>query len=360
MKTILYKLIVLVFLLPGFMFGGNDFTGKHTKEKKVSKTFEVAADANLKIDNSYGYIDIATWDKNAVSIEVFIKTNGNDADKVQEKLDNINIQFKQTSTGVSVKTHFGKDKRSFWDAIFSSFDNVNMEVNYIVRAPASNNLDISNDYGAIIIDKVLGNTKISCDYGRMEIDELQGDSNYLNFDYTRDSRIGYIKNAEINADYSDFVVEEARKLYVNADYTDSRIIKVTELKYTCDYGKMEIGKVKRLEGNGDYLNTRIERLYGRATINVDYGGVTIEKLMESLKSLDISSDYAGIKIGYDQDLKFNFDIQTSYASVKGLDNFELKKSSESSNSRNYSGYYNSGKTNTNITINSSYGNISFK
>lgn len=360
MKTILYNLLALVFFLPGLMYGGNNFTGKHTKEKKINKTFEVAADADLKIDNSYGYIDISTWEKNIVSIEVFIRTNGNDADKVQEKLDDINIQFKQSSSGVNVKTHFNKEKRSFWDAIFSSSDNVNVEVNYIVRAPANNNLDISNDYGAIIIDKVLGNTKISCDYGRIEIDELQGDSNYLNFDYTRDSRIGYVKNGEINADYSDFVVDEAKRLYVNADYTNSRIMKVNELKYTCDYGKMEIGKVKRLNGNGDYLSTRIERLYGRATINVDYGGVTIEKLMESLKSLDISSDYAGIKLGYDPDLKFNFSIQTSYASVKGLDNFELKKSSESSNNRNYSGYYNSEKTNTNITINSSYGNISFK
>lgn len=360
MKPILYKLFTLAFLLPTLMFGGNALTGKHTKKKKVSKTFEVAANANLKIENSYGYIDIATWDKNSVSIEVFIKTNGNDAEKVQQKLDDINIQFKQTSSGVRVKTHFSKEKRSFWDAIFSSNNNVNMEVNYIVRAPINNNLDISNDYGAIIIDKVLGNTKISCDYGRMEIDELQGDSNYLNFDYTRDSRIGYIKNAEINADYSDFVVEEARKLYVNADYTNARILKVNDLKYTCDYGKLDIGKVKRIDGNGDYVNTRIERLYSRANINVNYGGVSIERLMESLNSLDISSNYAGIKIGYDRDLKFNFNIQTSYASVKGLDNFELIKRNDSSNSKSYSGYHNNQNTTTNITINSSYGNVTFK
>ena len=81
MRTILFKLFFLVALSPTIAFCTNrdlpdDFRGRHTKEKKLSKQYNVSADAVLKINNSYGNIDIKTWDQNRVSIEVIIKTNG--------------------------------------------------------------------------------------------------------------------------------------------------------------------------------------------------------------------------------------------------------------------------------------------
>ena len=70
-----------------------ELTGKHTKEKKIKKEFKVSADSNLKLNNSYGNVDITTWDENRVVIEVIIKTNGNDEDKVEKRLEEINVAF---------------------------------------------------------------------------------------------------------------------------------------------------------------------------------------------------------------------------------------------------------------------------
>ncbi|MUP45475.1 hypothetical protein E0K83_06915 [Gramella sp. BOM4] len=370
MKAILSSIILFAVLAPGIpsfnsitgkpgIMEVSELEGKHTREKKLKKEFQVNANSDLSIKNSYGNVDITTWDQNRVVIEVIIKTNGDDEEKVEEKLEDINVEFNQTSSGVSARTRFSKEEKSWWKEIFSGFNNVNMEVNYIIRAPESNNLDIDNDYGGIYIDKSTGNAKISCDYGKIDIGELRGRSNYLNFDYTRNSRVEYVTNAEVNADYSDYLIEEAENLIVNADYTDSKIMKVSKLEFNCDYGSVEIDKVKVLIGNGDYLTTKINRLFTSADLTLDYGSLSIGKVIKGARNININTDYAGVKLGYDNEMNFRFDVKTSYGSIKGTEGLNLEKSNQGNTSKNISGTYGSGGNAAAFNINTSYGNVQF-
>jgi len=365
MKTISYKMLFLIALIPSMIFCSNNpdpsgVNGKHSKEKKVTKEFKVAADDLLKIENSYGNIDISTWDQNTVRIEVFIKTNGDDEQKVQEKLDEINIEFNQNSAGVSAKTHFSRETSSWWSVLFGNSSNVNMEINYIIKAPVTNNVELNNDYGNIYLDKLTGNSKINCDYGKIDIGELHGNNNYLNFDYSRNSHFGYIKKANINADYSEFTIDDAEIIDINADYTTSNLKKVELLKFNCDYGSMTVDKVKKISGAGDYLNTKIGLVFQSADLNADYGSLAIDKIVKGAGNVNITSDYAGIKIGYDSGHPFRFSINTSYGNVKGIENFEVSKQNQSSSDKSYGGYHLNDSNTSNIVINSNYANISFQ
>lgn len=365
MKTTIYKLIILFTMIPAIVYCSNpssnsDFKGRFTKEKKITKKYNVSPDAILKINNSYGNIDISTWDQNVVSIEVIVKTNGNDEEKVIKKLDDIQIHFDQTPAGVSARTNFSKENNSFWSSLFGGDSNVNMEINYIIRAPVTNNVDLNNDYGSIIIDKLTGNSKISCDYGRLDIGELLGTSNNINFDYSRNSQFGYIKKAIINADYSDFTVDDAGSLDINADYTKSNIKKVELIQFNCDYGSLNVDKLKRIVGEGDYLSTKIGQIYQSADLNLDYGSIEIDEIIKGAGDIKISTDYAGIKLGYAENLPFQFMINTSYGNVKGLDNLQVNKRNQSNTKEVYSGYHLNPSANSNIVINSSYAGVTFQ
>lgn len=358
MKAI-FKILTLLLLVPALGYCHSDLSGKHTKEKKITKSYNVGATDMLKIDNSYGNIDISTWNQNKVEIVVTIKTNGDDEEKVQRKLDEIRIEFNQSSSGVSAKTQFSKESRSWWSSLFNNSGNVNMQINYLIKAPEKHSVDIDNNYGGIYIDRLLGNAKISCDYGKIDIVELRGNSNLLNFDYTRNSHIGYVKNAEINADYSAYEIEEAEKLYVNADYTDSTIKKVAQLDFNCDYGSIKIEKAKKIIGNGDYLSTKIGRVFESLDLNLDYGSASIEKILKGVSKVEINSDYAGIKLGYDREHAFNFTVKTSYANAKGLDELQIRKRHEKNTSKLLEGFHLKENTGNTIFINSSYGNVTF-
>ncbi|APU70317.1 hypothetical protein [Christiangramia flava] len=373
MKVLLSSLLLFGVLANNLPFYGEDLKsscdvvqsehskkmeGKHTRERKIKKEFTVGASDELEIDNSYGNVDITTWNENRVVIEVTIKTNGDDEDKVEDRLRAIDVDFNQTPGGVSAKTRFQKEDRSWWKNLFDGFNNVNMEINFLVKAPVGNNLVIDNDYGGIYIDKTNGNAKINCDYGKIDIGELNGSSNFLNFDYTRNSRVGKLTNAEINADYSDFEIGEADRVNLSADYTNSVFEKISTLEFSCDYGSLKIDKVKELRGSGDYLSTKINRIFTTANLDMDYGSLSIEKVIKGARSIQIDTDYTGVKIGYDSEMNFDFHVKTSYGGISGLRDLEVNRSNDRNTSKEVSGYY-GGKGGTQFQISTSYGSVDF-
>ena len=366
MKALLFNILIVAIMYPTIPnYNGTDATsdkisGKYTKEKKISKSYDVAADALLKIDNSYGNIDVSTWNQNKVQIEVVIKVNGNDEQKVREKLEEIYVKFDQTSEGVKAKTFFEEENRSWWNMIFGENNNINMEINYVIKAPITNNVHLINDYGNIYLDKLTGNAKINCDYGSIDIGELLGNANNINIDYSRNSHIRVIKNAVINADYSEFEIEDAKNLDINADYSKSKIKKVEYLKYNGDYGSLNIEKVRKLDGNGDYVSTKIGQAYQSIDLNVDYGSLEINKIMKGAGNIHIKSNYAGVKIGYARDQAFDFDIISTYGDVDGMDGLEVQKKNDESNKKSYSGYHLESGNSSNITIRSNYARITFQ
>lgn len=358
-----FKILTLLLVVPTLVLAGTNpkFKGKHTKEKKIDKEYTVAADATVAIDNTYGNIDIVTWNENRVVIEVLIRTNGNNEEKVMERLNEIDVEFSASNSRVEAKTTFKGKKNNSWSFWGKNKNNhVKMEINYTVKMPESNSVDLDNDYGAINLTTISGNASINCDYGQINVDALNGDINNLNFDYTNNSTIGYMKQGSINADYSNFTIEQTGVLDINADYTNSEIEQAVSVRYNCDYGKLKIGQVNDVDGSGDYIPLRIGTLNGDLTVNSDYGSITVETISTQGGDITISSNYAGIKLGYDSGYSFDFNVELRYAGLSGKDDLEINHQHSSNNKKSYKGYHGSPNSGNNITINSNYGGVSLK
>ncbi|MBT8266164.1 MAG: hypothetical protein KJP20_06445 [Bacteroidia bacterium] len=359
MKTVLlYKLVFALFLMPiTTMAHEKDWKGKHTKEKKISKEFKVNANANLKVDNSYGDIDITTWNENRIVIDVIITTNGNDEEKVQKKLNEIDVEFSASSSEVSARTRFNKGKsKSWWNW---GNNNVNMKIEYIIKMPMTNSVDLDNDYGSINLDKLEGRAVINCDYGKITTKELMADNNYINFDYTNNSYFEYIKSGKIDADYSGYTVGKTNDLDINADYTKSNIEIAEDVTYNCDYGSLTIDKANNVSGDGDYLSVRLGDIYKNVRVEADYGSLKINNMTANAGNITVNSDYMKITIGYDPAYSFDYAIDLQYASLRGDDDFENTKKNIKSSSKYYSGHYGSKNSGNLIKINSDYGSVTF-
>lgn len=363
MKTFhIYKLIGLLILIPTCSFSLNNpsettnFLQKHIKEKTIKKSFNVDSKATLKIDNSYGNLDIVTWNENRIEILVTITTKGGNEEKVQQKLDNISVDFSTSQSLVSAKTIFNKNKSSSWWS-WGSNNTVNMSIHYIVKMPMTNSVELSNDYGNINLGKLEGRAVISCDYGKITTKELMADHNKLNFNYTSNCYFEYIKSGEINADYSSFTLSKSKNIKINADYTTSIIETVEDINYGCDYGSIKINRANNIYGTGDYLTVTIGDVYKNVELKADYGSIKIENMTQNAGRVSINSNYTGIRVGHDPDYHFNFDIKLEYASLK-QSGFEFNKRIEKSNEKYYSGYYGSPNSRNTIHIDSDYGSVS--
>ncbi|MFD2824758.1 hypothetical protein ACFS5M_13835 [Lacinutrix iliipiscaria] len=361
MKTaLLYKITLAFMLVPMLILASTTPNkGKHTKEKKITKTFQVNANATLKVDNSYGNLDIVTWDENQIAFEITITTNGNNEEKVQKKLDDITVVFDASSSLVSAKTKFNKEGSSSWWK-WNNSNNVNMKINYVIKMPITNNVNLSNDYGSINLDKLEGQATISCDYGKITTKELMADNNSLSFDYTQNSYFEYIKSGTISADYSGFVVAKTKDLVIEADYTNSKIEIAEDIRYDCDYGNITVEKVNNFTGDGDYLTTRLGDVYKNVAINADYGSIKINNMTANAGNIDIESDYVGITIGYSSGYNFNFKIDLEYGSLRDHDDLEFTKKNVESTDKYYEGYHGNSSSGNFIKITSDYGSVSLK
>ncbi|QLG46455.1 DUF4097 family beta strand repeat-containing protein [Costertonia aggregata] len=360
MRTILCKYVTVLLLVLPIVLLAHDGKprGKHTKEKTIKKEYDVNSDALLKVKNSYGNLNITSWNEDKIVIEVHVKTNGNNEEKVKQKLDEITIDFEASSSVVSARTVFNK-KKNGWDWNWGNNNNVNMQINYTIKLPVKNSVHLNNDYGNIVLDRVDGHAKINCDYGRLEIGELRGRNNQLKFDYTSKSSIGYINSGEIRADYSGFTIEKAGDLMIKADYTNSTVVTMKNLQYTSDYGNMEIGEAQNVQGNGQYINVKLGTLHGNVNLTADYGSIRIKEMAEDAGNLQIRTDYTGVKIGYAPEYHFDFEINTEYAGVSGKDDFEISISNEKSTEKYYKGYHGSSNSGNMVYITSDYGGVSF-
>ncbi|WP_318312675.1 DUF4097 family beta strand repeat-containing protein [Flagellimonas crocea] len=362
MKALQFKYILfalaLIPLVATAHVDSDKLNGKYTKEKTIKKEFSVNADALLKVNNSYGNLNITSWNENRVMIEVHIKTNGNDEERVQERLKEIDVDFENSASMVSAITQFG-NKNNSWGWSWGNRKKVSVQVNYTIKLPVKNSVNLSNDYGSIMLDRIDGHAKISCDYGKLEIGELRGRNNELRFDYTSRSTFDYVNSAEIFADYSGFTIEKAGNLNIKADYTNAVVEEMENLQYSSDYGSIDVKNVKNVDGNGDYIGVKLGDVHGNVSITSDYGSIKIDRMASDAGNLDIRTDYTGIKIGYDPSYYFDFEISTEYAGVSGKDDFEINISKEKSTEKYYSGYYGKANSGNRVNITSDYGGISF-
>ncbi len=359
----LYKVSMLLFLLPLLAVAGPG--GKYTKSKKLNKTFTVSKSCVVDIENSFGNVTITTWNEPTVSIEVTVEVSGDNEDRVNRQLKEIDVDFEASSSRVSARTDAERESnsgRSLWNTLFSndSNDNSNMKINYIVKMPVTATLDISNDYGTIKLDRIQGKANIRCDFGRLDIGQLLAENNELRFDYTKNSHIDYMKSGTIRADFSGFDLHGSEKVDFKGDYTKAKIHEVKDLIFNSDFSTIESGIAQNVTGRGDYSTIKLGLIKDKVNLNTDFGSISISELGSNFKEATVKSEYTGIKIYFNPDASFNFDIDTEFASIKLDDDLTVTRSENDTTDKERSGFYLKENANAVINIRSSFGGVNLR
>ncbi len=353
MRILLFNLccLALVFSTKAYN-ASNNWDGKYTETKAISKTFEVEKTALLDIKNKYGNIVFTSWDKNEIQIDVELKANGNNLEKVKSELEAIEIYFEASSIKVLAHTDLSALEKRFWGR-----KSVDIEINYTVKLPVKASVKLDNRYGSIKGDRIDGHARINCDYGSVSIDELRGRNNQIELDYCNASYFGFINSAFVDADYSKLEIDRSNRIELNTDYTSTSFGNVIELNYDIDYGNLEIEEAGEVAGISDYVGIRINYLQGSLEADSDYGSIKIMDTDPEASGIEIDSDYTGIKIGLHPEWEFNFDFEGSYSDVKGRDLLNLTEVIQKNTSKSYKGYHLNQSSTNRIQIAMDYGGL---
>ncbi|GGI57763.1 hypothetical protein [Winogradskyella haliclonae] len=359
-QQIHYKLLAVLLLLPTFIFANSIMVNDDvtTRERIIQKSYNVDKNATLKVSNKFGNVDIITWDKNTIEFDVLIRVSGNDEDKVEDRLERIDVTFSATNNLVSAITKIEKNKSNWWN--WGKKMNLKLEINYVIKIPITNSININNDFGNVNVDTLKGVAKINCDHGNITTKELMADGNELNFDHTKDCYFEYIKSGKINADFSSYTVAKTKDLNISADHTSGHIEAAENIVYNCDFKSLKVDNVNSITGNADHLTLRIGNVFKNASVKSDFGSVKIEKIASNAQNIEIDGEHAGISIGYDSAYNFNFNINLEHASLRNSDNFNFTKKKIDGSDKYYSGSYGTNNSQNFVKIDSEFGSVTFK
>jgi hypothetical protein len=299
------------------------------KIKTYSKSYSVDANDRLEIENKYGRINVNTWNKNEVRVDVQIKGDASDNETAQKMIDAISISDNKSGDVVSFRTNFGNGSSSIWNLFNNMNDHHKVEVNYTIYMPSTMSLSMSNKYGAVVLPSLSGKVSIDNSYGSLTAKALTNPSN------------------EFNVHYYEVNIEELGGGSINLGY-----------------GSLKLGNVGRLEANVSYAPIDIGKLTTSGSINAKYGGgVKINEISKGLKNLDVNAKYSSVNIGLQGNESFDFDVTVKYGSFNYDDN-RLKVTSKSPDdskgyhpTKSYRGYMGNSDSNNKITINSTYQSV---
>jgi len=343
--TTMAKYLFILLLLPILAMANGD-TGRYSKEKKISKSYTVSPTAALDVTNRYGTVYVTTWDQNQTVIDVVIKVSADKEDQLDKRLNSIDVAFAATTAKVTAETRIGN---------FSG-RNVSMEINYTIKIPKKNSIDITNQYGATILGKIYGRAVLKEQYGSLTIDELNGSKNEISLQYSDGVKINYIGLSRISAQYSKLNITKAdEELILNSEYTDTHIGWVNRLNVKGNYGDLRVDTASEVIADIDYLSARFGAITKLLNATVSYGDIKIDRITKEARDITIKSEYGYVGIKFDATHAFDFQAKATYGSVTGLQNITLtEKKDYSTGGGFYKGTYRNGGV-AHITLENSYG-----
>jgi hypothetical protein len=300
-KVFLYnKLLVLILLIGGFYSQAQDYR----KSKTFEKTFALSDEAEFKIENKYGIVEILNWDKNEISIEVEVEVRAKKESKVIDVLNEIEVDFLEFKGYYEAITRIGEESK-FWNQVKTKTNSVfsdgnKTRIDYKIYLPETVELDIKNKFGDLLLDDHLGDITIELSNGDLRGGSLEGKTKLtLEFAY---ATIDHLENAQINLDHkSEFEVISANAISMNSRSSRFRIRKAERLDIVSHRDKARIEKAGLTKIESSYTYFEIEELWADLTAECRYGSLNIDEIHEQSGDLEISVENTNVNFNMPED-----------------------------------------------------------
>lgn len=309
MKT-LYRLITLslfVFLISSATAGQG-----YEKEKTIKKEFSVNSDAELNVENKYGGIHCNIWDKNIVSIEVYIKVEASSEKKAQRVFEQIDIEINGSSSEVRAETNFS-------DGWSNESGELDISINYKIFMPKTLKVTLDNNFGDVFIEETSGNTEISVGYGSFIAKKLLGDENILDISFSS-AVIDLMKNTDIEIKHSSLNLTEVSELSLESKHSGLVIDKADYAEIESQYDDITIGEISSLDIECKFSELKISKLTKSLILDNEYGGAKIKYIKPGFEEVIINSSFGGVVMGIDEDASYSIEAVMEFGDLSYPDN----------------------------------------
>jgi len=263
-------------------------------EKKVNNSFNVGNAGSLSIKNSFGDIDIESFDGDRIEVEVTITVETRNQNDIQKYLDKIRIDVTESGNDVSLRTindmNGGNRVKEF-------------SIDYEVKVPRRTSLEIRNSFGDLTIESSEGLLNINVQHGDASIGRVKEVANQQHEIRVQfgDLKVGEISGADVRVQHGDFIIE-----------------------------KLQGGEVDLSFGEGN-----IEKLSGKIYMDIQHSEIEVDEVLKDLEDLNVELQFSEFKAYGFENSDYEFDMEGSFTDFDFRGNFTVKQRDKGMNSESY-------------------------
>lgn len=334
-----------------------------SKEKALERHYGVSAATTLDIENKYGNIQMLTWDRDSIRVRMRVIAKSNKNDQLDNILENIDFNFTRTNYFIGIETEFQKSYDSFFHDLLNlaeSFvsDEDEVEINYTIQAPEYINVHITNKFGDIYMDDLVGDVIIKLSNGDLKANNLGGNAE-LHITMG-DGDIHAITAGKLFLNYAEVHLQETDKITIDSKISTIHIDKGNVVKLISKKDKFYIKETRQLFGESYFSDLNITNLSNKANVEMRYGNMNLDRIRKEFSFIDLASEYTDITMCFERGSSFYLDITHEGSGVRLPDAFgELTKKTLNEAENQYATYGEVGneKTDAKVKIRATKGSV---
>jgi len=281
------------------------------KKRTINKSYNVGPEDKLEIENQFGNVQVDTWDKSQITVDITIGVRASSEEKAKEVMDEIDVKEVQSGHIINFKTKVGEihnnDKKEHRG---SGDDDRSFYIDYVVHMPSGNRLNIENSFGRTEIGDFKGLVALTSKFGSLKTGRLDNLDN------------------------------------IDVEFGKAYISEVTNGKVVFKFNKESmIGKVN-----------------GKVKISSEFSHNVQFNVAEDIQELAVYESYSDMKMIIPKGLSAHFDVHTSFGNFHNDSEFNIREKREGGDNdtgprfdKDYTGQAGDGKAS--IKIKSSFGNV---
>ncbi len=353
MMKLVYKLSLVLLLLVQISTVARAEDGERREFTKViKKEFDINKNGTTALYNKYGKVEVKTWDKNRVKVDVTIVVNASSEATAQKVFDRIDIKFFNNEGYVKAETYIEPQKNDWWD--WGGSNRSDYSINYEVYMPPTNNLELTNKYGDSYVAPIEGVAKVDIKYGNIKMQGVKNNANITlgygngsivnaynvtaDISYSNNMSFGDVRDVEVTSKYSKLKFEKVTNIRSNTKYDSYDITAVQELRNDGKYDNFRIGSADNVVVISKYTQVNIDKLKNLLDLNMEYGGSSVGMVSKDFTNINLIGKYTDFKIALESGTNFKLDASANYAGIAYPSDLNVSYEKEKGTSHEVKGY----------------------
>jgi len=291
----------------------------------VNKNNSISMNGFVQLSNTRGKVEINTWNKNEVKVDVLITVNARNQSDANNVFERIRILFDSSNDKFSARTEIREMPKSSWDYVRSEYT-----IDYVVYMPKTCNLTLFNKFGDALIAELEGRAKIKVQHGNIRLKTIESlltlDLKYGNCTVARafDSNITmshgnikmkrvndinlYTSYSKVNVDTADYIRSES----INDTYT---LGIVKEFRNNGRYDNIEITKVNNIIVVSKFTDFKINTIQDKADFNMVHGSVVVDEVTQGFSEISMVGERTDFQLKIEKGSEYQMAATAQNASV---------------------------------------------